>query len=454
MEREELIDVVSSPDSEYRKGKDSAGNYENYSPPGYSSYSPGSAQSFSGGSGGGGLLSILGAGLSALGDSMFNDAMEESATNSTYQQSYQQAVDNQIAQAAQAVESKAAQAERADKIESTRTSSDVLPKIQADKIQAGTGSAGLDKIDITQTYPEVQEWIQISGSGADRLPGVQADKRESSTGKAGLDRVDITREYPEVQMYEEREPDIRTVSQDAVKREARRWNEANNVQSTERSLQTKDRSLLDSIGDYAGKAFDALTKQAQSHNTLSGLAADVGGYLLAGPAIAAGSALVGGTAATTAANNAALQAGLSAAYGSAGSTAAGSGISAAYSAAASGAAKAAASAAGSMAPNVLSMSAYKAAGAAAGAAAVLGNAAVAENNGAVTGSNVNSWNPQTQKYNAGTTFQSLKQSAAINAIKAQTAAKSTQAKLESALSKSQSQPVAAKKVTGGGTGSW
>ena len=42
----------------------------------------------------------------------------------------------------------------------------------------------------------------------------------------------------------------------------------------------------------------------------------------------------------------------------------------------------------------------------------------------------------------------------INAIKAQTAAKSTQAKLESALSKSQSQPVAAKKVTGGGTGSW
>lgn len=453
MEREELIDVVSSPDSEYRKGKDSAGNYENYSPPGYSSYSPGSAQSFSGGGGGGGLLSILGAGLSALGDSMFNDAMSESAMESTYQQSYQQAVDNQIAQAAQAVESKAAQAERADKIESIRTSSDVLPKIQADKIQAGTGSAGLDKIDITQTYPEVQEWIQISGSGADRLPGVQADKRESSTGKAGLDRVDITREYPEVQMYEEREPDIRTVSQDAVKREAQRWNEANNVQSTERSLQTKDRSFWDSAKDVGGKILDQVTETMEWHHTPQGILSDLGAYVLAGPMIAAGSALAGGAAAKTA-SSAALQAGLSAAYGSAGSTAAGSGISAAYSAAASGAAKAAASAAGSMAPNVLSMSAYKAAGAAAGAAAVLGNVAVAENNGAVTGSNVNSWNPQTQKYNAGTTFQSLKQSAAINAIKAQTAAKSTQAKLESALSKSQSQPVAAKKITGGGTGSW
>ena len=91
MEREELIALLGGNDGEYRKSGDSAGKYENYGAPGYSAYSPGGAQSYSGGTGGGGLLSLLGAGLSALGGSMMDDAMAQEAAQSVPESSYQQA---------------------------------------------------------------------------------------------------------------------------------------------------------------------------------------------------------------------------------------------------------------------------------------------------------------------------------------------------------------------------
>ena len=398
MEREELIALLGGQDGEYRKSGDSAGKYENYSAPGYSSYSPGGAQSYSGGTGGGGLLSLLGAGLSALGSSVMDDAMAQEAAQSvpesSYQQAYQQAV---------------------DKLESARQTSDVLPEVQADKLP-GRATGGVDKIysdriDVTKEYPEVQEWVQMGGAGSDRMPSVQADKIESRarSGELFQDRIDITKDYPEVQRYEEK-PEIRTVSQDAVRREAQKWNEVNGLQSTDYSPQTTNRGLWDTVSDYAGKAFDALTRQAQSHNTASGLAADLGAWALAGPAIAGGAALAGGAAA--------------------GST----------------------SLAPAAASNVISLSAYKAAGAVAGAGAVVGNlaSAAAQGNGAVSGSQVNAWNPQTKTYSAGTTLDTLKQSAMSSAIKAQT----TQSKLSSAISTSKSQPVQATKLTGGGTRSW
>ena len=452
MEREELLALLGAQDGEYRKSGDSAGKYESYGEPGYSSYSPGGAQSYSGGTGGGGLLSLLGAGLSALGSSMMDDAM---AQESSYEQAYQQAVDNPIAQAAQAVERKAAQAERADRIESARASSDVLPEVQADKLP-GRATGGVDKIysdriDVTKEYPEVQEWIQMGGAGADKLPTVQADKIESRarSGEVWQDRIDITKDYPEVQRYEEK-PEIRTVSQDALRREAQKWNTDNDIQTTDYKPQSTNRSFWDSARDVGGKILDQVTETMEWHHTPQGILSDLGAYLLAGPVIAAGGALAGGAAVKTAASNAALQAGLSAAYGSAGSTAAGSGISAAYSAAASGAASAAAAA--PWTSNIVSLSAYKAAGAVAGAGAVVGNmaAAMAQGNGAVSGSQVNAWNPQTKTYSAGTTLNSLKQASMSNAIRAQT----TQSKLNSAINTSKSQPVQMSKLTGGGTGSW
>ena len=91
MEREELIALLGGQDGEYRKSGDSVGKYESYGEPGYSSYSPGGAQSYSGGTGGGGLLSLLGAGLSALGSSMMDDAMAQEAAQSIPESSYQQA---------------------------------------------------------------------------------------------------------------------------------------------------------------------------------------------------------------------------------------------------------------------------------------------------------------------------------------------------------------------------
>ena len=439
MEREELIALLGANDGEYRKSGDSAGKYESYSSPGYSSYSPGGAQSYSGGTGGGGLLSLLGAGLSALGSSVMDDAMAQEAAQSvpesSYQQAYQQAV---------------------DKLESARQTSDVLPEVQADKLP-GRASGGVDKIysdriDVTKEYPEVQEWVQMGGAGSDRMPSIQPDRIESRarSGELFQDRIDITKEYPEAQRYEE-PAEIRTVSQDALRREAQKWNEVNGLQSTDYSSQTTNRSFWDSAKDVGGKILDQVTETMEWHHTPQGILSDLGAYVLAGPVIAAGGALAGGAAVKTAASNAALQAGLSAAYGSAGSTAAaGSGISAAYSAAASGAASAAAAA--PWTSNIVSLSAYKAAGAAAGAGAVVGNmaAAMAQGNGAVSGSQVNAWNPQTKTYSAGTTLNTLKQASMSNAIKAQT----TQSKLSSAISTSKSQPVQMSKLTGGGTGSW
>ena len=398
MEREELIALLGAQNGEYRKSGDSAGKYESYSAPGYSSYSPGGAQSYSGGTGGGGLLSLLGAGLSALGSSVMDDAMAQEAAQSVPESSYQQAVEQAV-----------------DKLESARQTSDVLPEVQADKLP-GRATGGVDKIymdriDPTQDYPEVEEWIQMGGAGADKLPTVQADRIESRarSGELFQDRIDITKEYPEAQRYEE-PSEIRTVSQDALRREAQRWNEVNGLQSTDYSPQTTNRGLWDTVSDYAGRAFDALTRQAQSHNTASGLAADLGAWALAGPAIAGGAALAGGAAA--------------------GST----------------------SLAPAAASNVISLSAYKAAGAVAGAGAVVGNlaSAAAQGNGAVSGSQINSWNPQTKTYSSGTTLNTLKQSAMSSAIKAQT----TQSKLSSAISSSKSQPVQMSKLTGGGTGSW
>ncbi len=391
MEREELIALLGAQDGEYRKSGDSAGKYESYGAPGYSAYSPGGAQSYSGGTGGGGLLSLLGAGLAALGGNMMDDAMAQEAAQSvpesSYQQAYQQAV---------------------DKLESARQTSDVLPEVQADRLP-GRATGGVDKIymdriDPNQSYPEVQEWIQMGGAGSDRMPSVQADKIESRarSGEVWQDRIDITKDYPEVQRYEE-PSEIRTVSQDALRREAQKWNADNGVQTTDYSAQSTNRSLWDTVSDYAGRAFDALTKQAQSHNTAIGLAADLGAWALAGPVIAAAPA-------------------------------------------------ASVAAAPAAASNVISLSAYKAAGAVAGAGAVVGNmaAAAAQGNGAVSGSQINSWNPETKTYSAGTTLNTLKQAAMVSAIKPQT----TQSKLTSAISTSKSQPVAAKKLTGGGTGSW
>ncbi len=394
MEREELLELLGAQDGEYRKSGDSAGKYESYGEPGYSSYSPGGAQSYSGGTGGGGLLSLLGAGLSALGSSMMDDAMAQSVPESSYQQAYQQAV---------------------DKLESARQTSDVLPEVQADRLP-GRATGGVDKIymdriDPTQDYPEVQEWIQMSGAGSDRMPNVQADKIESRarSGEVWQDRIDITKEYPEAQRYEEK-PEIRTVSQDAVRREAQKWNTDNGVQSTDYKPQSANRSLWDSAKDIGGKILDQVTETMEWHHTPQGILSDLGAYVLAGPVIAAGGALAGGAALTGAA-----------------------------------AAPAAAS-------NVISLSAYKAAGAVAGAGAVVGNlaSAAAQGNGAVSGSQINSWNPQTKTYSSGTTLNTLKQSAMSSAIKAQT----NQSKLASAISTSKSQPVQATKLTGGGTRSW
>ena len=393
MEREELIALLSAQDGEYRKSGDSAGKYENYGAPGYSAYSPGGAQSNSGGTGGGGLLSLLCAGLSALGSSMMDDAMAQEAAQSVPESSYQQAYEQAV-----------------DKLESARQTSDVLPEVQADKLP-GRATGGVDKIysdriDVTKEYPEVQEWIQMGGSGADKLPSVQPDKIESRarSGEVWQDRIDPTKDYPEVQKYEEK-PEIRTVSQDAVRREAQKWNADNGLQSTDYKPQSANRSLWDTVSDYAGKAFDALTKQAQSHNTASGLAADLGAWALAGPVIAAAPA-----------------------------------------------ASAAAVAAPATASNVISLSAYKAASAVAGAGAVASNlaSAAAQGNGAVSGSQINSWNPQTKTYSSGTTLNTLKQAAVTSAIKAQT----TQSKLNTAITSSKSQPVQSKQLTGGGTGSW
>jgi hypothetical protein len=420
MEREELITLLGAQDGEYRKSGDSAGKYENYSSPGYSSYSPGGAQSYSGGGGGGGLLSLLGAGLSALGSSVMDDAMAQEAAQSvpesSYQQAYQQAV---------------------DKLESARQTSDVLPEVQADKLP-GQATGGVDKIysdriDITKDYPEVQEWIQMSGAGYDRMPSVQSDKIESRarSGELFQDRIDITKEYPEAQRYEE-PSEIRTVSQDALRREAQKWNTDNGIQTTDYSAQSTNRSFWDSASEFGskvldnfnstmksfgdsakdvgGKILDQVTETMEWHHTPQGILSDLGAYVLAGPVIAAGSALAGGAALTGAA-----------------------------------AAPAAAS-------NVISLSAYKAAGAVAGAGAVVGNlaSAAAQGNGAVSGSQINSWNPQTKTYSSGTTLNTLKQAAMSSAIKAQT----TQSKLNSAISTSKSQPVQMSKLTGGGTGSW